>query len=42
VGGGTGGTIVADGVWAHLAGARHLAADVRGLLDRVGHEEIRA
>jgi len=36
------GTIVADGVWAHLAGARHLDAEVRGLLERVGHEEIRA
>jgi mannose-1-phosphate guanylyltransferase len=39
---GAGGTIVADGVWAHLAGARHLDAEVRGLLERVGHEEIRA
>ncbi|MEO5940506.1 MAG: sugar phosphate nucleotidyltransferase [Candidatus Limnocylindrales bacterium] len=38
---GLGGTIVADGVWAHLAGARHLDAEVRGLLDRVGHEEVR-
>jgi mannose-1-phosphate guanylyltransferase len=42
IAGGTGGTIVADGVWAHLAGARHLAAEVRGLLDRVDHEEVRA
>jgi mannose-1-phosphate guanylyltransferase len=41
VAGATGGTIVTDGVWAHLAGARHLAAELRGLLDRVDHEEIR-
>ena len=40
--GGAGGTIVADGVWAHLAGARHLIAEVRGLLDRVDHQEVRA
>ncbi|HLO34477.1 MAG TPA: mannose-1-phosphate guanylyltransferase [Candidatus Deferrimicrobium sp.] len=39
--GGPGGTIVADGVWAHLARARHLADEVRGLLDRVDHEEVR-
>jgi len=38
----SGGTVVADGVWALLAGARHLTGDVRGLLDRVDHEEIRA
>ena len=38
----SGGRIVADGVWAHLAGARHLADEVRGLLDRVDHEELRA
>ena len=37
-----GATIVADGVWAHLAGARHLDAEVRDLLDRVDHEEVRA
>jgi mannose-1-phosphate guanylyltransferase len=42
VAGGSGGTIVADGVWAHLAAARHLTAEVRGLLDRVDHEEVRA
>ena len=42
VGGGRAATIVADGVWAHLAGARHLADEVRGLLDRVDHEEVRA
>jgi mannose-1-phosphate guanylyltransferase len=39
---GSGGTIVADGVWAHLAGARHLGDEVRGLLDRVDHEEPHA
>lgn len=42
VAGGTGGTIVADGVWAHLAGARHLIAEVQDLLERVDHEEVRA
>jgi mannose-1-phosphate guanylyltransferase len=42
IAGGSGGTIVADGVWAHLAGARHLGVEVRGLLDRVGHEEVHA
>ncbi len=42
VAGGSTGTIVADGVWAHLADARHLDADVRGLLERVGHEEVQA
>ncbi len=40
VAGGSGGTIVADGVWAHLAAARHLDAEVRDLLDRVDHEEV--
>jgi hypothetical protein len=29
-------------VWAHLAGARHLVAEVRNLLERVGHEEVHA
>ena len=38
----TGGTIVADSVWAHLAGARHLEADVQALLDRVASQEVRA
>ncbi len=33
------GTIVADGVWAHLARAGHLGAEVRALLDRVKQEE---
>jgi mannose-1-phosphate guanylyltransferase len=42
VSGGADGPIVADGVWAHLAGARHLIAEVRDLLDRVDHEEVRA
>jgi hypothetical protein len=37
-----GGTIVADAVWAHLAGARHLEAEVRLLLERVAHQEDRA
>lgn len=39
---GTGGRIVSDGVWAHLAGARHLEAEVRALLDRVAAQEDRA
>jgi mannose-1-phosphate guanylyltransferase len=39
---GTGGSIVADGVWAHLAGARHLIDEVRALLERVDREEVRA
>jgi mannose-1-phosphate guanylyltransferase len=38
----TGGTIVSDAVWAHLAGARHLAAEVHACLDRVAHQEDRA
>jgi mannose-1-phosphate guanylyltransferase len=37
-----GGTIVSDGVAAHLAGARHLETEVRALLDRVAHQEDRA
>jgi mannose-1-phosphate guanylyltransferase len=36
------GTIVADGVWAHLAGARRLGPEVRALLDRVARQESRA
>jgi mannose-1-phosphate guanylyltransferase len=36
------GTIVADGVWAHLAGARRLGSEVRALLDRVERQESRA
>jgi mannose-1-phosphate guanylyltransferase len=36
------GSIVADGVWAHLAGAGHLLGEVRGLLERVDREEVRA
>ena len=42
IAGGRDGTIVADGVWAHLAGAAHLEGDVRGLLERVEQEEVRA
>jgi mannose-1-phosphate guanylyltransferase len=36
------GRIVADSVWAHLARARHLTAQVQALLDRVVHQEERA
>lgn len=42
VAGGSGGTIVADGVWAHLAGARHLADEVRSMLERVDQQEVSA
>jgi mannose-1-phosphate guanylyltransferase len=35
------GTIVADGVWAHLTGARGLEPDVRALLERVDASETR-
>jgi len=35
-------TVVADGVWAHLAGARPLASAVDRLLARVGSQEVRA
>ena len=38
----TGGTIVADSVWAHLAGARALEPAVQALLDRVASQEVRA
>jgi mannose-1-phosphate guanylyltransferase len=36
------GTIVADSVWAHLSGARHLEPAVQALLDRVASQEVRA
>jgi mannose-1-phosphate guanylyltransferase len=35
------GTVVADSVWAHLVGARHLGPAVQALLDRVAHQEER-
>jgi mannose-1-phosphate guanylyltransferase len=41
VGTGPEGTIVADSVWAHLSGARHLRAEVQALLDRVANQEGR-
>jgi mannose-1-phosphate guanylyltransferase len=41
VAGASGGTITSDGVWAHLAGAGHLAAAVHALLDRVAQQENR-
>ena len=37
-----GGTIVADSVWAHLAGALPLRPAVQALLDRVASQEVRA
>ena len=42
IAGSSDGTIVADGVWAHLTGARHLADEVQALLDRVAHQEVSA
>jgi mannose-1-phosphate guanylyltransferase len=36
------GTIVADSVWAHLAGASHLRGEIEALLDRVAQQEARA
>jgi len=36
---GSGGTVAADGVWAHLAGARSLSAQVEALLERVARQE---
>ncbi|HEX3427594.1 MAG TPA: mannose-1-phosphate guanylyltransferase [Candidatus Limnocylindrales bacterium] len=41
VAGATNGGISSDGVWAHLAAARHLAPEVQALLDRVAHQESR-
>jgi mannose-1-phosphate guanylyltransferase len=38
----SGGTIVADSVWAHLAGALPLRPAVQALLDRVASQEVRA
>jgi hypothetical protein len=34
------GMLVADGVWAHLAGASSLAAEVGALLDRCARQEV--
>jgi mannose-1-phosphate guanylyltransferase len=34
------GTLVADGVWAHLAGASSLAEEVGALLDRCARQEV--
>jgi mannose-1-phosphate guanylyltransferase len=39
--GGAGGTIATNGVWAHLAGARHLDSQVQALLDRIANQEAR-
>ncbi|HEY8439585.1 MAG TPA: sugar phosphate nucleotidyltransferase [Candidatus Limnocylindrales bacterium] len=36
------GVIAADGVWAHLAGARHLRDDIGALLARVEQQEVHA
>jgi mannose-1-phosphate guanylyltransferase len=41
VAGATSDTISTDGVWAHLAGARHLTGEVTALLDRVAHQDNR-
>jgi mannose-1-phosphate guanylyltransferase len=42
VAGASGGTVAADGVWAHLAGARSVAPQVQALIDRVAGEESHA
>jgi mannose-1-phosphate guanylyltransferase len=42
VAGGSGGAIAADGVWAHLAGARNLAPEVHALLERVARQDHRS
>jgi hypothetical protein len=42
VAGGSGGSVAADGVWAHLAGARSVAPQVQALLDRVASQESHA
>lgn len=39
--GDTGRTVSADGVWAHLTGARSLANEVQALLERVARQESR-
>jgi mannose-1-phosphate guanylyltransferase len=36
------GRLVADGVWAHLSGARPLGAEIQALLDRVQRQEVRS
>jgi mannose-1-phosphate guanylyltransferase len=36
------GTVTADGVWAHLAGAGRLVDEVRALLERVARQEARS
>jgi hypothetical protein len=33
---------IADGVWAHLSGARPLADEIRAMIDRVQREEVRS
>jgi hypothetical protein len=32
---------VADGVWAHLSGARPLGNEIRAMIDRVQGQEVR-
>ena len=33
---------VADGVWAHLSGARPLSAQIQAMIDRVQRQEVRS
>jgi hypothetical protein len=42
VAGASAGSVAADGVWAHLAGARAIASQVQALLDRVARQESHA
>ena len=36
------GPAIADGVWAHLSGARPLGDEIRAMIDRVQREEVRS
>jgi DNA-binding transcriptional LysR family regulator len=36
------GELVADGVWAHLSGARQLTGQIRAMIDRVQRQEVRS
>jgi len=36
------GPAIADGVWAHLSGARPLSDEIRAMIDRVQREEVRS
>jgi mannose-1-phosphate guanylyltransferase len=36
------GTLLADGVWAHLSGARPLTEQIQAMIDRVQRQEVRS